>query len=298
MAVVARARWSPMAPPKSVASVREYTVEMTPALAEQWLDMVPEGQRHVRDSHVKKLAQSMASGQWRPEVCPPLLRDNDGWVWDGQHRLWAVLVSGVTVPFAVRDGVPLDAVVHVDTGAPRGLSDVLKMQANVVAGARRVGAVTKLVYAWDVVGARGQSLFAGWASAGVTHQQVLEFFLDHDEELQDACRQGRNVARALTGAPGPAGLAWCLFNRIDIFLASQMAKDIADPSMLPDGHPVLAMRKLILLSRQSTNAKGFPGWVQLAYLIKTWNALRREPVPFVKQMVFRPGSNEAFPEPK
>lgn len=84
-------------------------------------------QRSLRQSHVNWLASQMSAGKWRLNG-EPIIIGSDGYPLDGQHRLWAVVESGVTVTFLVVRGVDPATFATIDTGVARTCSDVLGMR--------------------------------------------------------------------------------------------------------------------------------------------------------------------------
>jgi hypothetical protein len=275
---------------------REYVVHVTPELAASWLARRHVNPRSLKHLKIEAFARQMRQGHWRAEVCPPLLRNGKGEVVDGQHRLLAVIQSGCTVPFHVRDGVPDDAVIHVDTGTSRSFADVLKMEEG-LKNHNAVAAVVAKAEAWERVGANRARLF--WGTRGTaTHEEKLAFFRAHADRLIHAVTLGDRAAKATGMGRSIVSFAMWLFMNIDVEDAEYFAERVVDCADLPDGHPILALRRATVgRSRASTDART-PDVVQLAYLIKAWNAFRRGDMD-VRQIKFRPGGAHAerFPEP-
>jgi hypothetical protein len=97
---------SPMAP-------KPVFVTVDPAMAEQWLKNKSRG-RNVRARFVDQYASAMAEGRWTPDTTETRSADmisfaTDGKLINGQHRLLAVIQSGVAIAFAVRKDVPVEA---------------------------------------------------------------------------------------------------------------------------------------------------------------------------------------------
>lgn len=67
----------------------------------------PRGTNSLSRSHVKELADDMAAGLWQLNA-EPIVFDEDGFLKNGQHRLAAVMMSGVTIEVVVIRGVSRD----------------------------------------------------------------------------------------------------------------------------------------------------------------------------------------------
>jgi hypothetical protein len=90
-------------------------------MATQWL----EGNTHNRPLNqgaVDMLAQEIREGRWKL-THQGIAFDKDGVLIDGQHRLWAVIESGVTVPMVVSHGFELGVQTVIDTHRPRSAAD-------------------------------------------------------------------------------------------------------------------------------------------------------------------------------
>lgn len=131
-------------------------IEIDATLARSWIANTT-NQRTVSKSTVAKYASDMASGRWRPDVCPPiLLNDEDDSIIDGQHRLHASLeVDGYRLRSYVRR-VAGDAITVVDTGKPRSLMDTLSV--NGFANAKELSATFNTSYYWITGSTPGKDL--------------------------------------------------------------------------------------------------------------------------------------------
>lgn len=117
---------SPM-PEEPTLSTEEGTVELmniTPQMATELLSRRHPYQRLLRATHVDALSDAMVRGTWR-WVGDPIRLDTNGFVIDGQHRLSAVVKSGVTLKNAVVMVVHTkDAILSIDQSRPRTLVDM------------------------------------------------------------------------------------------------------------------------------------------------------------------------------
>jgi hypothetical protein len=95
--------------------------KITPAKAEKMLNS-NKSNRKLREGVVEKYTEDMRNGRWTQ--CPvPISFLYDGTVADGQHRLWAIVESGVAQTFNVTRGLTKEDMLNIDTGLPRNLVD-------------------------------------------------------------------------------------------------------------------------------------------------------------------------------
>lgn len=100
------------------------TIDVTPDLAQAWLHG-HSNYRPISRRHVAYLAAEMARGRWKL-TGEPIVFDAGGHLLDGQHRLSAIVRSGVAVTMLVVSGVAEDALPVMDQGKARNARDVLR----------------------------------------------------------------------------------------------------------------------------------------------------------------------------
>jgi len=112
-------------------------LSVTPKMAHEWLDSLSSHQRSVSPNYVTQLARKMRNGQWRL-TAEPITFDTDGKLIEGQHRLRAVIESGVAVEFMVVRGAPAESFAVIDQGRRRNAAQFYdgKYAGQVMAGAR------------------------------------------------------------------------------------------------------------------------------------------------------------------
>jgi hypothetical protein len=86
-------------PEKAVVFSKAYTIDVTPSLAQIWLDS-NEFHRPCCQQYVDYFAEQMKSGQ-RHHHYHPISFDQTGKLLNGRHRLLAVIQSGQTIPMLV-----------------------------------------------------------------------------------------------------------------------------------------------------------------------------------------------------
>jgi hypothetical protein len=105
-------------------------IDMTPALAEDLLTHSNTHNRRLVDAHVELLAGEMRTGRWQLTHQGIAFSPNRVLL-DGQHRLWAVVFSNVTVPMRVHLNEPEEALSVIDTGKARTNDQLLSLAGGI-----------------------------------------------------------------------------------------------------------------------------------------------------------------------
>lgn len=97
--------------------------QVHPGLAAKYLE-TSTGNRPIRPRLVSKYARDMAGGGWRMTHAG-IAFDENGALFDGHHRLAAVIESGATIPMLVFRGLPYEARYSTDGGEKRSFADLV-----------------------------------------------------------------------------------------------------------------------------------------------------------------------------
>lgn len=169
--------------------------EITPRMAALMLMSNFEGNRKIRKSAVRTYAHDMREGRWEPTTNNVIQIGTDGKVYDGQHRLNAVILANTTVPMYVNLKADPSEYMTYDNGATRSESDVVN-----VTNAIQSQAVSKFIYAFD----RGTSpivtTFAFNRIDGTTtptKAQTREIMIQRDDEIQPLIKAGYRMSTAV-----------------------------------------------------------------------------------------------------
>lgn len=145
---------------------------VTPSLAAAWLERNTSN-RPLRISRVEAHVEAMKRGEWKFNG-DPIRFAIDGTLLDGQHRLSAVVKSGIAQKFVVINGLPSDVFSTIDIGSNRGASDILALS-----GMKHTTSM-----------ASGARMFMYWKRNGnpatpatrhqATNTQILEFCKDNE----------------------------------------------------------------------------------------------------------------------
>jgi hypothetical protein len=95
---------------------------VTPAMAQQWL-LNNINNRNKRGWWATAIAQMIKRGEWIT-THQGIAFDKSGVLIDGQHRLEAIVESGIPIEILVVKGLPIDAFMVLDNGVKRSMSDL------------------------------------------------------------------------------------------------------------------------------------------------------------------------------
>lgn len=128
--------------------MRLNVVRVTPEIAERWLKNNGKN-RKLSIVHAKKLAAVMAAGKWSLNG-QTISFDDQGRLLDGQHRLTAIVLSGVPVDMAVATEVVDERAFQTYDAIQlkRGASQIARMMAP-IKNATKVASAARIIMAWE-----------------------------------------------------------------------------------------------------------------------------------------------------
>lgn len=261
-------------------------VDVTPELAEKWLAKNPRN-RNVRRQVVARYARDMTAGRWRLNG-DAIRFDAHGALLDGQHRLHAVVESGVTITTFVIRGLDPAAQETMDDGARRAPADFINMRGQHSAAA--VAAVARKMLQWES-GRPGARSFRGYQPSTT---EILEAF-EGDKAVTRAAEVADKYRRLIPVNLSVIGLCWWLFSSINYDQACDFYDRLATGANLTAGHPILTLRNRLIALRNERHVRVMEEQYA-AMFIRTWNAVR-DGRSLSKIYAFGRNGDE-FPEPK
>lgn len=265
------------------------TVEtIDPTTALKYLDMMPRN-RHVSQTVVDRLARAMERGEWIVQANGPLRFDGDYNLIDGQHRLRALIATGLTLPFVVVRGVPRAGFYLFDVHRRRSLSDVLYI----------AGEVDTLTLS-GVINLYGEYLASGRLQK--TSRDSLSFaaalqILDEHPGLREALTHGHAIRRNFHGGPARWACLWHVLNDVDDADAEGFFAQLLTGEDLHQAHPILHLRRRLLEDAHAL--RKLPVLDYTALVFKGWNMWRTgKTTP--RTITWKAGgkSPEAYPIPE
>ena len=181
---------------------------ITPAKAKSLLARNYENNRKIREGYVAQLAEVMSQGRFESENGQTIVvGDDDGILYDAQHRLEAIVRSGTTHRFIVAYIVEgKEKFTTIDSNTPRKAADFLDMP-----NAKLCAAIGKVMACIEWGEAPFASCLSGtWSNVPhtkVDRGMIVLYCNQNTEEVSKAARLGSLIRRSLRcGQPTAYGL--------------------------------------------------------------------------------------------
>lgn len=252
-------------------SVSGKMVNVSPDIAQYWLETASEGNRPVSRTIVSDYVSEMCAGNWK--IGEPIKFNKAGKLVDGQHRLNAVLVSGLTVPMYVMTGLDLETSLVLDTGKTRNPADAMVISGlSAIPNKFAVSACARLAILWDE---NGLTKIHSHGGRKIHNHEIVDWVKNNYDIATKGATSGRLTAESMkplgaTRTPiRPAIFAFgdILFSRVDIDAAKSFYDNIHNGSRQRQGDPITTLARMAM--NQSLRLSQ-----QLALLIHTWNDVR------------------------
>lgn len=247
--------------PPAMPSMKVAVETITPAVASKMLENRPY-QRRLRPATVELYVYQMQKGLWR-DTGEAIKIDRDGNLCDGQHRLTAIVESGVTLNMlVVRDILP-NAFDAMDQGAPRTPGDTLSRAG--FRNAESVAAVCANLRRFDK---ETLTFTSKMSLPKLPREEIRQFADQRRERLDSAVYHAVNIK----GVAGPSilGAFFYLVEYIDKEKATQFAEGLKTGASLDINSPILRVRNKLLEMRGMTR-NGFDVVDLFPILAFGWN---------------------------
>lgn len=237
--------------------------DITPQRACDWLDTNTHN-RNLRWPVVHKYARDMLNGDWHLTGDPIQFADN-GTLHDGQHRLYAVMDSGVTVRMFVCRGLASSTQQYIDQGLARRPGDALALSGH--PNNHLLGAVARI----GVQDETGTLL--GDHSIKISHAEILQWVQEHPD-IPECVKIMMNGSRQSRIPLPPSVAVYCYYRlrRVDEIDAIEFIDALASGANLAPHSPVLALHDR--LTRIAINRQKLSTPELLAVVFRAWNAYR------------------------
>lgn len=221
--------------------------------------------RPVSHLRVARYAKAMKQGRWR-FTGDAIQIDTNGDLLNGQKRLHAVVLSGVTITVNLVTGLPPEAQRYMDQGQSRSAANQLAIEG--VPNSAVLAAISRLLLAWEA-----NTIATSMKGTLSTNDEIIEFGVKHRDELQRAIILADRVRKNVRVATAPVGAVAYRALSMDDEAAELFFAELAHGANLDLGSPILTFRNHVMkLTTMRTRRTS----VEIIYLtILTWNAWRQ-----------------------
>jgi len=241
-------------------------VTITPEIAERLLENNP-GNRVVGKPLLRAMMADLVGRRWQTNG-ETIKVSVDGELNDGQHRLNAIVQSGVPMRSWVMFGLPRDSRLTVDMGKPRSPGDYLTMGG--VKNANTAATVARTLLSYHL----GRYDTGGGSANGIdplTKSQVSDFYWKHHKTIDDVVQRCRNKNMLTRLGVAPVGAAMITLNSLSRAKAEEFFQRFNDGVSLPTGSPILWMRAHVM---GWDTEKRMRSSEKLEIILRYWNAWR------------------------
>lgn len=213
------------------------TVQLvTPGMAAAWLLKRDSNQRALSQATVDSYVRDMQDGAWSL-THQGIAFNREGLLIDGQHRLAAIVASGVPVSMLVTFGVDGDFSAPIDQGRGRSVNDITKL------GTTRVATIG---YLFRCESARMSGIRIGSTLAISTYARTKDLI----DRVVDIGRTNAGNGRLVAPALGAIAYAWPI-NPVE---CERFLIQARDGELLKTGDPAYAFRGWLDRNRRNRYA--------------------------------------------
>lgn len=242
-------------------------VSFTPELAVELLENHNNENRKIKKYNVNFLISEMESGNWKLNG-ETITFDYKGDLTNGQHRLLAVIATGIPILTLTITGLNPDTFKTIDTGTNRSASDVLGV--NNVPNAAHVAATVKFIYSFKN-GKYGSNLHS---HRTLSNSDLLEYYYSLGETKISQCVKFYNSVKS-SGLLRPrlvSGLYY-LMAEIDENDAKEFLTSLCNGFNLTEKSPINALRNKIIKTKFDKNYR-LTNLDLLLLITYVWNKYR------------------------
>lgn len=239
---------------------------VTPKMAQAWLEGNVDNRR-LRESRVLHFSKILQLGEW-DLTGDAIVFDDQGVLINGQHRLTAIVVTGIPARLLILRGVPSSAQEVMDQGLSRNLGDQLHRRG--IAYPIYIAGGLHWLYRMHYIEETGNVHFASPAMRP-TLRELLQLF-DKNMELVEEAGSFNRLIKVTRVRPGPTLAIKHRLARIDTDDAETFFDKWTDGEGLKRSDPIHRLREFTLEDARYATTRGrAPDYRYVAYALKAWN---------------------------
>lgn len=247
-----------------------------PEQALVFLESYNDSNRPLSNDVIHDYAKQMGEGNWMVNGESIIISDT-GELLDGQHRLWACVMTNIPLVTLVTRGITKEAYKTIDTGRKRSVANSLAIKAKVegkdLPYTGTLAAATKLcIEYW-----RGSIKKKGGDGARASTPEALEW-LDQNPRLVDWVIKAKHYGGLFNAFASPLVAVCYLGSAKYEIQAESFLSGFLTGALLETGSPILALRNRLTSKsvgrgskKESEEVKKLDRWERFTLIAIAWN---------------------------
>jgi hypothetical protein len=251
--------------------MRHEIIVITPYKAQQMLKNNTDNPRILRNLHVDSLSKTMLLGFWKEEHNDDICITKSGKVANGQHRLHAIVKSGVTLNMSVKYDMSEDCGLHMDKGLLRSSADTARQMGIlnatwIISGIKYYLALKKGIHASS----------ASISSMGIVEDEIFQEYYCRESFWIDAQKKSVSYYNSLNRYLPPSFIMgyMVVFSEIDASSSILFFDKLCNQTGYTDKDPIKLLRQFLEKDNAEKHKNKFTTLYKSALFIKAWNAFR------------------------
>ena len=249
--------------------------KISPTIAEAMLKLNIDNNRPISISVVNQYTIDMIAQKWIA-TADTIKFDVQGRLIDGQHRLHAIVKSGMTVDIWVATEIEETAVRYIDTGRKRSANDLLHMQGIAGGYAMEVSSVSRKIINWERDATAVLSNFGNGGGiklrGSISNSQILEYCEKNpavvDFAIFGKALYSKTPVKLFSAAD--LGFLYWLLSQKDPIAAKDFLEKLCLKDNVPADSPIACLYNRLLSSKTSLTPV-----LKLKLTFQAWNLWRQ-----------------------
>jgi hypothetical protein len=222
--------------------------------------------RAVNKEHVKHLADEMSNGRWFMTY-EPIIVDPVRGVVDGQHRLLAVIMSGVPCDFLVVEAATdSDAVAAMDTGVTRSAS--VTLTARGIKNSNVIATVARAYFQYK----QGYMPWQSYAHSRRVSVKVINDISDTKPHLHEIATLTRHKRFKITGMTGTLAIIAMIAHDDSPAHAYEFLRKYDNAEHIADPNDSVRLLYTRMLKAKAASSMKMPTHIKAGLAAKAYNA--------------------------
>ena len=243
-------------------------IYVTPEVAKRYLETNIEKNRKINKNTLRRYCKDIVDGNWCESTGETIKITENGVLVDGQHRLMAIIETGIPHYFDFVFGVSDYAFKYIDTGKPRGAHDIFRIEeipnSGVIPGIIRFYNGLKT----EKIQIAGKNIYS------LSNSQILDVYYKNPEMWQKIAKKSQSLYKEFGRILPQAAVGGFLsfFSDIDENSANDFMNKLC--SGKTDGYDQINLLRNRLI-KDRTSFIRMSQLIKNAMIIKTWNNYRK-----------------------